>query len=794
MKLSHGIRRLALAALLAGYPWPAAYAVIGEKPAVAASPGASPAASPAESPSGLVGIGAVLTTEDGSATVRSLVPGGPAARDGRLKADDRITAVAQGDGAFVDCKNLTLDKVVGMIRGNKGSTVRLKVLEPGVTDPKQTATVTLVREEVKLNGTEMEEGGNQTANLSADEKKQLDTLIGKVNDARRTMLGEQMKKEVDDVAKATGLNDAGKQALEKAADTAVQQSIDQSTGKLKQLFTHNFGIGRHGIFEHMLNVIIANASAYAKWAQSQGGAWPADQAAWKDALKTTLDPAQAAAWAAVEKQRGADAEVEMGHYLDTLVQFTIQQQRPNLEAKAAQVQQGLNLAPDRAAKLKAMTEALLKEAGQQARESAKKGLLAMGENERKTAIEQQGFYRWLQGQSDEDWDKSLATLLTKEEIQQLKDSHEEEKQRRARAMGDLAVALMDDRIAFTEAQRGQIEPIIERLAAGNSNMMGDRENNSYYNTPVSAYYGLSSGASEAEIKPILDSAQWQHWRDCCAEKNNIEEHGVETVLPLPTPADSDKSEAGAQPEDVDRDIADYVQKKSHGAYRQFLAAAELKAEDAAHVLQLPPEVEERLLTAARGEAELRIAGWDNAVEQVVRGNIGDAGPESIRQRLASIQPYVFSNIEQRSAGVAEDIWNHAVDTQLTADQIKAWKKELDARTAYRNKAISAAVVCTFDERFRLTSSQWAKLEPMVAKIVSECGDQFGNFFNMTPRTEWFLQSYTAFAPMAGIPDKDMKTILTDAQWRAWTGCNEYETAQEIWRNIDRSRHPQGGGN
>src|SRR6202023_2561806 len=50
----------------------------------------------------LVGIGAMLRTEDGYAKIESLVPGGPAQVDGRLKVGDRITAVGQGTGDFVD--------------------------------------------------------------------------------------------------------------------------------------------------------------------------------------------------------------------------------------------------------------------------------------------------------------------------------------------------------------------------------------------------------------------------------------------------------------------------------------------------------------------------------------------------------------------------------------------------------------------------------------------------------------------------------------------------------------------
>ena len=98
----------------------------------------------------LVGIGAVLHSEDGYAKIMELVTGGPADRDGRLKVNDRITAVAQGDGQFVDCVGMKLDKVVDMIRGKKGTTVRLQVIAARGTDPSQRKVINIVRDEIKL--------------------------------------------------------------------------------------------------------------------------------------------------------------------------------------------------------------------------------------------------------------------------------------------------------------------------------------------------------------------------------------------------------------------------------------------------------------------------------------------------------------------------------------------------------------------------------------------------------------------------------------------------------------------
>jgi len=98
----------------------------------------------------LVSIGAMLRSEDGYAKIESLVPGGPAQLDGRLKVGDRISAVAQGQGDYVDVREMRLDKVVEMIRGKKGTRVRLLAIPSDATDPSRRKNVELVRDEIKL--------------------------------------------------------------------------------------------------------------------------------------------------------------------------------------------------------------------------------------------------------------------------------------------------------------------------------------------------------------------------------------------------------------------------------------------------------------------------------------------------------------------------------------------------------------------------------------------------------------------------------------------------------------------
>ena len=97
----------------------------------------------------VTGIGAMIAVDGGFPKIVSIMPGGPAARDRRLRSGDRIEAIAQGQGEFEDSRGLALERVLLKTRGPKGSIVRLRIRR-GAAPGGESLVVTLERNDILL--------------------------------------------------------------------------------------------------------------------------------------------------------------------------------------------------------------------------------------------------------------------------------------------------------------------------------------------------------------------------------------------------------------------------------------------------------------------------------------------------------------------------------------------------------------------------------------------------------------------------------------------------------------------
>ena len=125
----------------------------------------------------LEGIGAVLRWDDGYTVINSIVPGGAAARQGKLKTDDRIIAVAQGENAFESVIDMRLNNVVKLIRGKRGTKVGLQILRK-TKKGFDTLKIFIVRDKILLKDGEAQSSIFEQPAATENKNKQEPLRIG----------------------------------------------------------------------------------------------------------------------------------------------------------------------------------------------------------------------------------------------------------------------------------------------------------------------------------------------------------------------------------------------------------------------------------------------------------------------------------------------------------------------------------------------------------------------------------------------------------------------------------------
>ena len=228
-----------------------------------------------------VGIGALLSSEDGYTKVEKIIPGGPAARDGQLKATDRIIAVGEDDSTPIDIIDMPLTKVVKRIRGKKGTNVHLTILEGAAGAQAIPKEIAIKRDVVKLKDSE---ASSEIKEFSTKDGQKLDigiiTLPSFYYDFQSAIQGKKdfksstkdvkkilkdfNKKGVDGVVLDLRMNGGGslKEAIDITGLFIEEGPIVQTQNQRKKIYVEN-DTDPKSYYDGPLVVLVSNLSASA---------------------------------------------------------------------------------------------------------------------------------------------------------------------------------------------------------------------------------------------------------------------------------------------------------------------------------------------------------------------------------------------------------------------------------------------------------------------------------------------------------------------------------------------------
>ncbi len=617
--------------------------------------------------------------------------------------------------------------------------------------------------------------------LAPEVEKKLQDLLDRTKLSKGEYWDDQMKKEIDEIAKVTGMKDEGWQILDAALKPAVKASLDAWSPKMPDEVRRGLAMMPKEQALAMLDQAQDQIGAMAMVDLSGDMVAPEDQDIWAKALRQALTPGQLDAWTQVQTKRKDDIEKEIGDALKNGADRTRTEEKAQVELECKRIETALNLPKERADKLEALGKTAVEQSVASWRQRMEKSLLALDETQRRPLLAN-GFYleAAVSGSALDQpvWQEGLRKIVTADDSVLLKAAGETRKAKRCQVMGKVMIMLLDDKVALTATQREKLEPIADRLVKDVPDLYPQVGPNNYYSVTPDLFYQAAEKAPSSEIRPILDDLQWKHWQELRHSASPTFNPNVDLV---------DKSRDFGKTDDTESIISNFFYDKTQEERQRSLAVNVLKAEDITRVAGLGAESTQRLEVAARGVTEEHLMTWKWFVEQQIRSQLQDLTPDNVKQRLTAMQGFFF----QQNFGMPnpDTLWDKTVETELTAKQQAAWKTELDARQAYRENAISGLVLAEFDRQNELSDAQWSKLQPIISGVVHDYADGITQIFSGMNGVPWYMGGPYVLIPFAGIDDAQLKTILSEEQFAAWTGSPGHANASNIWQVV-KQMHAQ----
>ncbi len=636
-----------------------------------------------------------------------------------------------------------------------------------------------------LTGAETKADAKRQPNLGPEVEAKLTEFLGKANETKRKQWAERMQREIDLVAKTTDLGADAQARLRLFVDPLIESSVQVWAPKFSSWMRDALSpyVDQPEVVDQILSQM-----DQPQFADFFGGYFrPFEDPKWAEGLKGVLSPEQANVW---EKASGEKKEAVLRETADVLrkaIEQTRVGQEQGLLSKVESTKTALALSKDRAATLDAIAKAAVETALGNVRKRAERNVLAM-EQEQREEVVRSGLHVPME-ESDiavqkAAWEEGVAKFLSAKEASRLRGMQEEYRERQSKALAGVLIAQLDEQVAFTEDQRERLRPLVEREVRADPSVLPGEIGQPYYRINLGKLFVCGRTVKEEELKAILDETQRQRWQEVCNAKSAAPRVGLVVARALTPATKTAPPPQPGEPEDVENAISDHFHEKAATERKRLLAVHLVKAEDAARVAGLSAQATRQLAIAARGVAEGELAVWKANTDQTIRSQLRDVTPENVQQRLISLDRYSSG---RRSSGDADlgMLWEATVNAELTEAQRAAWKKEIDARGAWRDEVIANLIMAELDRRIALTTEQGSKLEPQIAKMVKDYGPDIGSMFSSSYSNIWYLQSYSMFLPVMAVPEKELKGILTKEQWELWTGGVEFGNTTNYWENVQR---------
>jgi hypothetical protein len=626
----------------------------------------------------------------------------------------------------------------------------------------------------------------EPGNTRAEEKAGNDAFAGEIEKARlatREKLTTRLKEEIAAIKTTASVEPAALEAIEKGATPLFESYLEKWTAHLRDLVRRVREKHPEISVEKTIQIFVAPEKEDSNVLDFEDPVLgkpfpelPDRTAGWAELQRNTLSPAQFALLQTDEKSRKDKIHKRVVARTKDIRDWI----GPDVERDLAVFETGLGVEKERTQELRKLMERAIDQSVEHYCQAAEKWLWSLSQPIQAHILEIEDIpdeatfppHPYTTGLKSYEkqplWKEGLAKLLTPEETRKLARREEQ----MASLWTRLFLVALDKIVAFSSEQRRQLETLL--LPSVRRKSLGEIEEGMQSRGDLE----LGKNIPDTQLATILAPEQIRRWREACKD-TAPNRRGRAKQPPLPEP--SADPEFGLEPEEGEQALSEFLFRKSQQLKEETRGAILVRVDEATRECHLAPEQSARLRSAALGAADAVVEAAAQGQREFVVSQLKECPPREVRARLATIPEHemAFRFSLRNLQGIEEQpLWEKTFHAELNAEQLQTIKNVRAERSVFRNDTLSKLVLQTVAKASPLNEEQSAKLGEKLRHILETYHQELA-----AVNEHWHL--HQAGLPVMGIPEKELKEILTPAQFEKWTKSEAYQQAESFWEHIQR---------
>lgn len=624
-----------------------------------------------------------------------------------------------------------------------------------------------------------EEADEKESTLPPKLDKAIVDFTEKIGPARKEAAAKSLNEFIDEIAKSMKLDKSTVEALQKAVDPSVEASMkswnEKAADVMRAKYTAPFGAGAKVNSVLVDNMVKSLEMAGDKpsvglrnFLKVEGGD-PRSTEPWKKTVANVLSEKQIQEMGLDEDAKRAKILKDFEAILDTRSEAQVRWFSREITAAHSDITSSVDLGEEREKKFDEAMKKAIDDATEQWKKAAVNNLLSITPAQQERMLEQ-GYVNGTLQEKDfphrsKIWKSALDELLTEEERESWS-SASNQRDLKAVRVGQMAmVSALDGMVALSSEQRKELEPLFTKVVK--SSMLDEiNRPDGGLSLHISSVISYAERIDQKKLSAVLTDWQEKMWKARVSTyRNRSKKPEVKT-----TPKLKDGELIPPRPPNEDREIinlaiAEQIYIRAERQRSLIYGRLATTIEDARRAGGLSDEQTRLLRIAAKGACEHELVRWTESCDSWIRRSVRNAEPDAIHARLNALGSASFG-ISPKAEETP--LWSAAKKEILTEKQESAITKEVNARLAYRWETVAASCVHRLDCNARMTGEQAEKLEKMVADSMAKYAPDLDKTFGAWSRdSPWYLNSYYNLVGLNAVPEKDLKELLNEDQFKAW---------------------------